>query len=164
MCARPVISHLRRRHDRHAVMGAARYPRMGARPSRRYGQIPWRIPYVRSTSEYPFSPVMVNDRYPLWNPLWNPRMGARPLSRHAVMGKARYPAKSGTAFPTVTFVTIVTSVTALIPSRRHGSYPVTTTTAFSHLPVTNHLSPVTVFCHPSLSLAPSRHHPKIPLV
>ena len=149
MCARPVISHLRRRHDRHAVMGAARYPRMGARPSRRYGQIPWRIPYVRSTSEYPFSPVMVNDRYPLWNPLWNPRMGARPLSRHAVMGKARYPAKSGTAFPTVTFVTIVTSVTALIPSRchdRHDHHGLFAVTGHQSL-VTRHclLSPVTVF-------------------
>jgi hypothetical protein len=27
----------------------------------RYG----RIPYVHSTSEYPFSPVMVKDRYPV---------------------------------------------------------------------------------------------------
>ena len=100
--------------------------------------------------------------YTMRDPLWNPRMGARPSRRHgitpsrrhvrhavtaliqsrrhAVMGKARLWLKTGYGEACTPCV-----IPCGIPGWGHGSYPVTTVTAFSQLPVTNHLSPVTVF-------------------
>jgi hypothetical protein len=58
------------------------------------------------------TPVMVNDRYPLWNPLGTP-------ARHAVTPSRRHVV---TAFCAVTSVTAFCVVTPSRSSRRHGLY------------------------------------------